>query len=391
MTSELIFDNARLVLRDRVIDGHLVCRGGEIAEVGAGRTSVLGARDLEGDFLLPGLVELHTDNLERHVAPRPGVRWPMMPALISHDAQLAAAGITTVLDALAIVDIDEAAAKRAATAGESGVRGPMLHEAALTIAAAREDGLLRADHLLHLRCEVSYAEVVEVCEQLIGSPLVRLVSVMDHTPGQRQFTSVQHYYAYYQGRFGYNAADMEALVERRVADRQLYSDVNRRRVVALCRNRGLPLASHDDATVEHVTEALALGMTLAEFPTTLDAAALAHERGMSVIMGAPNVVRGGSHSGNVSARMLAAERTLDILSSDYMPMSLLHAAFLLRDDRGLDLPAVVAMVSVTPAAAIGLDDRGEIAAGLRADLVRARLIGEFPVVCEVWRSGRRVV
>ncbi len=387
MTSELVLDNARLVLRDRVLDGHVVCRGGEIAEVGEGRTSVPGALDLEGDFLLPGLVELHTDNLERHVSPRPGVRWPMMPALIGHDAQLAAAGITTVLDALAIVDIDAAAQHK----GETSVRGAMLHEAALTLSAAREDSLLRADHLLHLRCEVSYAEVVEVCEQLLGSPLVRLVSVMDHTPGQRQFTNVQHYYAYYQGRFGYSAADMEALVERRVADRQRYSDANRRSVVALCRGRDLPLASHDDATVEHVMESIDLGMSLAEFPTTLEAAALAHERGLAVIMGAPNVVRGGSHSGNVSARALAAERTLDILSSDYMPVSLLHAAFLLRGDRGLDLPAAVAMVSATPARAIGLDDRGEIAARLRADLVRARLMGEFPVVREVWRTGRRIM
>ena len=130
---------------------------------------------------------------------------------------------------------------------------------------------------------------------------------------------------------------------------------------------------------------------MAEFPTTLEAAALAHERGLAVIMGAPNVVRGGSHSGNVSARALAAEQTLDILSSDYVPSSLLHAAFLLSDDQGIDLPAAVAMVSATPAQAIGLDDRGEIAIGRRADLVRARLVGEFPVVREVWRAGSRIV
>lgn len=380
MTSELIFDNAVLVLRDRVIAGHLVCRGGEIAEIGEGRTHVAGALDLEGDFLLPGLVELHTDNLERHVAPRPSVHWPMMPALIAHDAQIAAAGITTVLDALAIVD-----------RGESPVRGSMLHEAALTISAARQERLLRADHLLHLRCEVSYAEVVEACEHLIGSPLVRLISLMDHTPGQRQFTKVEHYYAYYQGKFGYSTADMEALVERRLADQRRYADVNRRRLVSVCRDRGLPLASHDDAMVEHVVEALDLGMTLSEFPTTLAAAALAHERGMAVIMGAPNVVRGGSHSGNVSARDLAAERTLDILSSDYMPASLLHAAFLLHANQGIDLPSAVGMVSATPARALGLEDRGELAVGRRADLVRAQLVSEFPVVRQVWRDGNRVI
>jgi len=380
VTFELVLNNARVVLRDRVLDGHVVCRDGEIAEVGESRTGVAGALDLEGDFLLPGLVELHTDNLERHLAPRPNVHWPMVPALLAHDVQLAAAGITTVLDALGIVD-----------RSDSPVRNSMLHEATLAIAAARRDGLLRADHLLHLRCEVSYAEAVESFEQLINSPLVRLVSLMDHTPGQRQFAKVEHYYAYYQSRFGYSTADMEALVERRVADQRLYADENRRRVAAMCRDRGLALASHDDATVEHVMEALDLGMSMAEFPTTLDAAALAHERGMAVVMGAPNVVRGGSHSGNVSARALAAEQTLDILSSDYMPVSLLHAAFLLHADLGLDLPSAVAMVSATPARAIGLEDRGEIAVRQRGDLVRARLVGEFPVVREVWRDGRRIV
>lgn len=389
MTSELVLDNARLVLRERVLEGHVLCRDGEIAEVGEGRTNVEGALDLRGDFLLPGLVELHTDNLERHVAPRPGVRWPMMPALVAHDAQLAAAGITTVLDALSIVDIDKDALS--AKDGETSVRSSMLQEATLTIAAAKQDGLLRADHFLHLRCEVSYAEVVDACKNLVGSPLVRLVSLMDHTPGQRQFSKVEHYYAYYQGRFGHSAADMEALVERRLSDQQRYSDLNRRRLVALCSDRGLPLASHDDATVEHVMEALDFGMSIAEFPTTLEAAAVAHERGMAVIMGAPNVVRGGSHSGNVSARSLAAGRNLDILSSDYMPASLLHAAFLLRDDHGLDLPASVAMVSAVPARAIGLEDRGEIAAGKRADLVRVRLVGGFPLVREVWSTGRRIV
>ena len=167
--------------------------------------------------------------------------------------------------------------------------------------------------------------------------------------------------------------------------------MNRRREVALSRERELALASHDDATAEHVMEALELGMTRAEFPTTAEAAGFAHERGMAVVMGAPNVVRGGSHSGNVSARSLASERTLDILSSDYMPSSLLHAAFLLPDDGDLDLPSAVAMVSATPAQAIGLEDRGEIAVGRRADLVHARLAGDFPVVREVWRAGSRIV
>jgi alpha-D-ribose 1-methylphosphonate 5-triphosphate diphosphatase len=380
MTAELIFDNAVVVLPDRLLRGHVVCRGGDIAEIGEGRTQVPGAVDLDGDYLLPGLVELHTDNLERHVAPRPKVRWPMDAALLAHDAQIAAAGITTVLDALAIVD-----------RGDSPVRGDMLPDAAAAIGRAAAADLLRADHFIHLRCEVGFEGVVESCEHLLRDPLVRLVSLMDHTPGQRQFTSIDQYYTYYQGKFGYSDAEMTALIERRQSDQQLYADPHRQRLAALCRGRGMPLASHDDATEAHVAEALALGMTLAEFPTTVAAADVAHGRGMAVIMGAPNVVRGGSHSGNVSARDLAADGTLDILSSDYVPASLLHAAFLLHDKHGIHLPDAVAMVSSTPARALGFEDRGEIAVGRRADLVRARRAGELPVVRQVWRTAARIV
>ncbi|HVM82075.1 MAG TPA: alpha-D-ribose 1-methylphosphonate 5-triphosphate diphosphatase [Stellaceae bacterium] len=379
MSGELVFRNATVVLRDQLLRGHVVCRDGAIAEIGEGATALPGI-DLEGDLLLPGLVELHTDNLEHHVAPRPKVRWPMGAALLAHDAQIAAAGITTVLDALAVVD-----------RGDSPVRGTMLADATSAIAQAREAGLLRADHLIHLRCEVSYGGAVRDSEELIESPLVRLVSLMDHTPGQRQFTSVEQYYTYYKGKYGYTDAEMAELIAKRRADQQLYSERHRRLLAEMCRERGLPLASHDDATAEHVEESHALGMTMAEFPTTPEAARIAHERGMAVIMGGPNVVRGGSHSGNVSARTLAAAGTLDILSSDYVPSSLLHGAFLLHEQQGLALAEAVAMVSATPAHALGLDDRGEIAAGRRADLVRARAIEGMLVVRQVWRGGSRIV
>jgi len=215
--------------------------------------------------------------------------------------------------------------------------------------------------------------------------------LMDHTPGQRQFTSVEQYYTYYKGKYGYTDAEMAELIAKRRADQQLYSERHRRLLAEMCRERGLPLASHDDATAEHVEESHALGMTMAEFPTTPEAARIAHERGMAVIMGGPNVVRGGSHSGNVSARTLAAAGTLDILSSDYVPSSLLHGAFLLHEQQGLALAEAVAMVSATPAHALGLDDRGEIAAGRRADLVRARAIEGMLVVRQVWRGGSRIV
>ena len=377
---ETVLTNARVVLADTVIDGTVVLRGEEIAAVDPGVSHLPGALDQDGDYLLPGLIELHTDNLEKHVAPRPGVRWPMPAAVLAHDAQIAGAGITTVFDALTIGEVRQ-----------EMVRATMLHDAIETVAAMQQQKSLRAEHFLHLRCEVAHETIVAAIEGLIDHPLVRLISLMDHTPGQRQFASIEKYYEYYQGKFGYTDAEMAAYISQKSDLATRFSNTNRHRLSAMARARHLPQASHDDATLAHVEEAIELGLTIAEFPTTVEAAAAAREHGMAVVMGAPNVVRGGSHSGNTSARDLAAKGLLDLLSSDYAPVSLLHAAFLLHSELDMPLPQAVAKVTRNPAIAVGLDDRGEISPGKRADIVRARLIDNMPVARQVWRAGERVV
>jgi alpha-D-ribose 1-methylphosphonate 5-triphosphate diphosphatase len=381
MMNETILTNAVIVTATDAFPGSVVVRDGAIATVERGRSTSGGAIDLEGDYLLPGLVELHTDNLEKHVAPRPGVRWPMRGAVLAHDAQVAAAGITTVFDALTVCEVRD-----------NPVRADMLQDAAATIGAAQREGLLRAQHFLHMRCEVGHAEVVEVFQTFLDNPLLGLVSLMDHTPGQRQFASIDKYFEYYEGKFGYSRAEMGELVERRLAEQEIFAGKHRRTLAGLCSTHRLPTASHDDATIAHIDEAVGFGLTIAEFPTTCEAAMAARARGMAVVMGAPNVVRGGSHSGNVSASDLAAADLLDILSSDYVPFSLLHSAFLLQRGIGITLPEAVAKVSSGPARAVGLADRGEIATGKRADLVQVRLAADdTPVVRQVWREGRRTV
>jgi len=377
---ELVLTNARVVTADETIDGSVVVRGEEIVSIDRGRSRAPGALDLDGDHLLPGLIELHTDNLEKHVAPRPGVRWPMPAAVLAHDAQIAASGITTVFDALTIGEVRQ-----------EMVRATMLHDAIETVAELQRGRSLRAEHFLHLRCEVAHETVVETIAALIDHPLARLLSLMDHTPGQRQFASIEKYYEYYQGKFGYTDAEMAAYIAQKTDLAARFADPNRRRLSALACARNLPRASHDDATLAHVEESIELGLTIAEFPTTLEAATAAHERGMAVVMGAPNVVRGGSHSGNTSARDLAAAGLLDILSSDYAPVSLLHAVFLLLNAIDMPLPEAVAKVSRNPAQALGLTDRGDLAPGKRADLVRVRLVDQMPVARQVWRAGERVV
>ncbi|MEM9684228.1 MAG: alpha-D-ribose 1-methylphosphonate 5-triphosphate diphosphatase [Pseudomonadota bacterium] len=378
MTNERIFKNARLVLKDEIVTGHLCVRDGRIASIDTGAPPREGD-DMGDDMLLPGLVELHTDHIEKHMKPRPGVLWNPMTALLAHDAQLCTAGITTVLDAV-----------RIGNAEHRPDDDVMAISTAEQINSCREKGMLRADHLIHLRCEISAPNVLELYDRLGDHPLIRLVSIMDHTPGQRQFTKMDKWREYYGGKTGKSDAELDELVKKMHANAEAYSHKHRHSVAAACTEHGYALASHDDATEDHIDEAIDLGMTIAEFPTTLEAATAATERGMRIIAGSPNVVRGGSHSGNVSAVELARTGNLDALSSDYVPVSLLHSAFLLHEQVLDDLPAAVRKVSATPAQMVGLDDRGEIAEGLRADIIRVNDSVEIPFVRQVWREGERV-
>ena len=379
--SETAIGNARVVLADRVIEhGWVVLVDGRVAEIGEGAVPP-GSEDAAGDIIMPGLVELHTDALEGHFVPRPKVFWDPMAAVISYDAQLATSGITTVLDSLRVWSEE----------GAGGVDGQagLLAEA---IASARDGALLRADHFLHLRCEIPMPTVVAEAKELVGRPDVRLMSLMDHTPGQRQFRDEGKLRDYYRGKGGGKTdAELDALFARRFAYQKAHAATNLREIVALARKHDIPLASHDDTTEENVADAVKERIAVAEFPTTMEAARGLHEAGISILMGAPNVVRGGSHSGNIAAVDLAREGLLDILSSDYVPSSLLMGALQLPQRvPTIDLAAAVRTVTKTPAEAVGLPDRGEIAPGKRADLIRVHVAGDVPVVRSVWREGRRV-
>jgi alpha-D-ribose 1-methylphosphonate 5-triphosphate diphosphatase len=378
--TQTILTNARVVLADDEIDGTVVTQGDAIIAVSEGRSQLPSAIDCEGDFLIPGLIELHTDNLERHVMPRPATFWPCDAAVLGHDREIAAAGITTVFNALGVGEVHSRSA-----------RVQLLGEMSDAIEEHMSEGALKADHFFHWRCEVSYSGMLELLEPLMDYKRLRLLSVMDHTPGQRQFTDIQRYKDYYSGRFGMSEDELADFIARRREDQRKHSARNRAAVVALAKHRGLALASHDDATAEHVAEAVREGMAIAEFPTTMEAAAQSHAGGLSVLMGAPNIVRGMSHSGNVSARELGQHGVLDILSSDYVPGSLLHGALLLAQSVDtISVPRAIAAATRNPARAVGLDDRGEIAVGLRADLVRFHATKKAPIIRDVWRGGKKI-
>ncbi len=379
----MIITNARMVLPNEVVHGSLCTEGAQIRSIDSGPSSVASALDFEGDYLLPGLVELHTDNLEKHLMPRPKVRWPTLPAILAHDVQIAGAGITTVLDALSVGDIDH-----------ESVRLETLTEAADLIAFAAREKLLRADHLLHLRCEIAVPGVVEMFSPFVTDPRLRLVSLMDHTPGQRQWTNLAHYRTYVTGKKGWSEEKVDHMLTTLLDAQQAFAEQHRRSIVQRCQQHNIPLATHDDTTPAHVQQALAEGVAISEFPTTLAAARLARAGGMATIMGSPNMVRGGSHSGNVASADIARAGLLDALSSDYVPASLLHSAFLLTAQAGFSLPQAVATVASTPARIVGLHDRGELRAGLRADFLRVKTAAHngnhYPVVRAVWRGAERI-
>jgi len=377
--SELAFTNATIVLADEVISGSVLVRDGAIAAIDTG--NVGHGEDLGGEYLIPGLVELHTDHFENHYRPRQGVTWNALAALQAHDAQVAGAGITTVFDAVRI--------------GSDPETGDITEDVNLMVEAvahADADDRLRADHHIHLRCELATPDVVDHFEANAANPIVGLASLMDHTPGARQYVTLELYIDYFQKKMRFSDAEMAAYIAERNADRERYADANRARILARGRELGLAFASHDDVTVAHVEEAVRDGMTIAEFPTTMEAARACHAAGLAVLMGGPNIVRGKSHNGNISAVELARAGVLDVISSDYVPFAMLYAAFLLPERAdNITLPQSVAMVTKRPAAAANLADRGEIAVGKRADLVRVRRRpGDVPVVRGVWRQGQRV-
>jgi alpha-D-ribose 1-methylphosphonate 5-triphosphate diphosphatase len=377
-----ILGNAVIVTPEAALPGTLVIRHGLIAEINDQPTAVAGAADFEGDLLLPGLIDLHTDNIERHFFPRPAVHWPSpLGAVLAHDRDVIGAGITTVLDALSCGDYDSGGARRL-----------MLNEAISTLSRAKQSGLLAADHLLHLRCETSDAAMLDIIEPHADNPLLALMSVMDHTPGQRQWRDLDIYRNYRRTKKNIVWTDAEFAdhLARVTAVRDAHASRFARRIHEIAKERSIALASHDDTSLDDIEGSAAAGITIAEFPTTIEAAGRAHALGLTVAMGSPNIVLGRSHSGNVGAADLHARGLVDMLCSDYVPASLLEAVFhLVRT--GTPLPRAANLASRNVADALGLRDRGAIEIGRRADLIRVRLVDGHPVLRGVWRDGRPVM
>ena len=376
----LILANARLILPDAVISGALVIEDGRIAQI-LPDSFPDGALDMQGDYLAPGMVELHTDNLERHMRPRPGVDWPHAQAILAHDRELAGCGITTVFDAMRVGSV--------VSHGPDSDYEKYARPLAQELLALRAQGVLKLTHRLHLRAEVCSETLIAELDEFGPADDVGIISLMDHTPGQRQFRDVSKLAQYVQGKYKLDDAEFAEHVARMQALRARYGDAHEAAAVEVAQRLGAVLASHDDTTAGQVATSAGHGVRLAEFPTTAEAARACHDAGIMVMMGAPNLIRGGSHSGNVSAAELARSGHLDILSSDYVPSGLLTGALILSRI-WQDLPRAIATVTANPARAAGLTDRGSLRPGARADLMRFGMLGDVAVLKAIWVAGNRV-
>lgn len=380
MTDQTIFANGNLILHDELVTGSMVVSGGRITDITMGASVPKGAIDLGGDYVAPGLVELHTDNLERHLEPRPKVNWPYRAAILAHDRELAGSGVTTVFDAIRVGSIISDAG-----AGYSKYARQMTDE----ISAVRAAGLLRISHHIHLRAEICSETLIDELDEFTPEDRIGIVSMMDHTPGQRQFVDIAKFETYVRGKRSYTDAQWHGYIDFLHGLQARLGPRHEQATVQAAHRLGATLASHDDTTVEQVTNSHSHGVRVAEFPTTAAAANACHDRGIATIMGAPNLIRGGSHSGNVAAAELADMDRLDILSSDYVPAGLLMAAIQLGDIWG-DLSRGMRTVTASPADVVGLTDRGRLDIGQRADIIRFAINGSTPVLKETWCAGSRV-
>lgn len=373
--------NARLVTDDGVHDGDLVMADGVIAKINAD-TAASDEIDLGGDYLIPGLVDIHTDHFEKHVYPRAHVKWDMKRAALANDAQIIGGGVTTVFDSICVGATRDNPERRE-------VLAPMIE----ALETCQRAGMFKSEHFIHLRCEVTDPHTADLARAHMDKDIVRVISVMEHIPGIRQSRDIDMFIERNFINSKLSREEILATVEEDILSMQGVGAKVRPQIVDMAHARGIPLLSHDDTELHDVELAISEHVAISEFPCTLEAAKMAKDHGMLNVAGAPNIMRGGSQSGNVAVKDLVAEKLVDILASDYVPRSMLDAAFYLglSDDFDVSLSDAMRMVSSAPAQAAHLNDRGEIAIGKRADLVQVGLHDGCPFVKRIWRQGERVV
>jgi alpha-D-ribose 1-methylphosphonate 5-triphosphate diphosphatase len=375
--NRLYLTGARVVLPDAVLeDAAVLIEDDVIAAINPESGHGAQTLDLKGKTLMPGMIDLHCDALEKEVEPRPNVHFPLDFACAQADKRNAAAGVTTVFHALSFAN------------EELGVRNnAFAASVARAVHAWNPHGLI--DNRVHCRYEVTDPTAPEILLELMAAGEVHLLSVMDHSPGQGQFKDIAAYRDYLARTYKKSAGELDALLENKLA--QAEGAMERiRRLIGAAHERGIRVASHDDDTPEKVETLHGLGVGISEFPINLESAQAARERGMSTVFGAPNILRGKSQSGAMRALDAVKAGVADCLCADYHPAALIMAVFRLPELAGISLADAVRLVSTNPARAAGLTDRGEIAVGKRADLVAVAHINGLAQASSVFSAGKLV-
>ncbi|PKO47611.1 MAG: alpha-D-ribose 1-methylphosphonate 5-triphosphate diphosphatase [Betaproteobacteria bacterium HGW-Betaproteobacteria-22] len=373
--SKTYLTHANVVLENETLhDAAVLIENGIIAAINPVQVSGAEEINLRGQTLMPGMIDLHCDALEKEVEPRPNVHFPLDFACAQADKRNAAAGVTTVFHALSFAN------------HELGVRNnAFAAEIARAVHAWQPHALV--DNRVHCRYEVTDPTAPEVLLDLMQKGDMHLFSVMDHSPGQGQFKDIAAFRDYLARTYKKSDAELDALL----AEKAMQSEGAMQRIETLieaARGFGIRVASHDDDTPEKVQTVHALGVGISEFPINLAAAQAAKANGMFTVFGAPNILRGKSQSGSMKALDAVKENVADCLCADYAPAALIVAVFRLPELAGISLADAIRLVSINPARAAGLDDRGSIAVGKRADLVAVAHINGLAQASSVWTAGQ---
>ncbi len=389
----LFIKNCTIVTENGEIAGHsLAIDGDRIAAIvpdGSGPGAVFAASpadetiDAEGGYVTPGFIDIHSDYIEHMTAPRPTSVMDFSLGLHETERELVSHGITTMFHSLSIY--------KRALFSEKPIRNAENVRKFADVIARSHGSLHLIRHRFHARFEIDNIDRTEELLDYILEGKVHLVSFMDHTPGQGQYRDIEMYRSTLRGYQDLTDAELDRIVSETQGSQKLTLE-RISEIARTARERGIAVASHDDDSVEKLAFVQSFGTTISEFPITLEVARAAKARGLHTIAGAPNVLLGGSHSGNLSAEEAIADGCVDILCSDYYPAAMIHAIFSLHERRGIPLHELVNLVTINPARAVLMDGEiGSIDIGKKADvLVIKRLESGFPVVANAIVDGKEV-
>jgi len=380
---DIVFENVDIITEDSLIEkGSLYISEGKIKQIDSGYISSSAIRkDCSGYTIMPGLIDLHSDALEKHIEPRPGSVFPMKPSICDFDKMLVAYGITSMFYCVAFVHNDR---------DNRSLRDDS-HAYQIIEALTDESLNLKCRPYIHLRYDTLHFDCIPGIRSIIEQDKVNMLSFMDHTPGQGQFQDLEKYKKYTAKTFNINTDDLEERIRNQTERRNSIDHNKLREIADLCLSKNIALASHDDDSTQKIEWAKSMGISISEFPISLEVLKEASQNGLMTMVGAPNVLLGRSHSNNLSALEALRSGQVDIICSDYSPLSLFHSMFVIEKELGLSLQEIAKYVTINPAKAVGIDEnQGSIKSGKDADLIFIDRNQAIPRIMNTFVKGQEV-